>query len=348
MPQTLQVRATFDASRNVIDAQALSNNNLDAPIGGLVAIQVVVEDLFGNEVEISSSSWTFEGRVVSEGSVTQTADEGTVTFLEGPLAGGYSNDPSQVAVAWFAPGPFGIVVSGTALMPSDDPVTDGIPQEVPFNVSGTMMVHAPAVNAIVVPFVSPITLVDDTFAASFNSNVVSYTCDSVVTAGEIGFLQIGTGSRFRGTSQLMPAQAAGSTTAYVDTGDDSDAEDGSDIFLWSTSAQPGGLLALVTEVDLDCENSSDFSVYSIPAEAYTTYIAYRAPQGGIVIESYIVVADLCQWGWSVAGVFVNGEWVRGRPTATFCGIWIPQTQSWAASTWSGNQSVQTNWSTIAA
>lgn len=325
----------FSLKANIDEESGKSLNDgevFDIPIGALASFEIVVY-VNRHRVPVTSSSWTVLGKQIVGGTVVQTLNAGLGQTQNNPvIPGGYGGDPAKIATSWVQGGKFAVIIQGTY-------VYKGIPRK--FTAAGTVIVHAPGFDdAGAYPDISHGTMDHDRLSLTYSTDEVAYFCDNVVFGGQIGFLQTVNGFRLRGRERNNPTQMMGANQSFVDNS-------GTELFYYSTKAAQEGVLKTNDTPSQVCDGEPDYNWYKIGGtgdslERYSMFLAYKAPITPGIIESYILVKDVCNWYWTSEGIFEDDQWgTDPSTTREDCSKWI--VNDWALPIWVNNSEDIMHW-----
>ncbi|WP_026381875.1 hypothetical protein [Afifella pfennigii] len=295
--QTFDFDFTFDSATKSFVA---ANETYTIPIGALCAFRIRVL-VNGQPAQVVSSTWAVPGTQIVGGSVTQTNALGAAQTQVNPtIQGGYGGDPATIATAWVDVGTMNITITGTFIW-----------EEVhnPFQANGQAIIVAPEFDTGNVQVnISQPTEDEGVLVVQWGSGPVPYSCAPDLVGGTIGCLQLINGLRYRGQDRTPAAVngTAGYAHNFIDTSDPN-------LFYCSAiAANEGEIDDIQDRPGLPMEGEPTYTWYRVgtlpnATENYTTYLAYKAPVGGAVIASYIVVKDVTTWAWAAEGYYDPDE-----------------------------------------
>lgn len=314
------------------------NENYHVPIGALCGFNVTVT-VDGEPVTVTSSTWTVNGEQVDD--VIQSDAEGVATIINGPRE--IEGDPDGIQTAWISTGVQQITIEGVA-------VFDGA--EIPFTTQGTATVLAPTVTVE-----SPAAVNDtgrwnnDVVGVFFTTGQIKMNVPQLLANGTGGFLQMISGERFRGPKEGDPSQDMGSAMVFLDTSKKNLFYDGKTLKEGSNELSTNDEPTMTVEQKDSHFPDKTFNWYGIGTtggadtrkENFDTYVAFKAPIGNGVIESYIVISNLVKWWWNATLTYKGG--LEGWSLDDYdsdCETWSNPGE-WSLPMWTSNSTALLEW-----
>lgn len=283
------------------------------PIGGLVVCEVVIK-MNGEPARVLSSRWQVAGQQIVGNSIVQTLQRGAGNLQTNPIIpGGYGGNPAYIGTAWVDVGDKQIIITGQC---------ESRGKVASYTVHGLATIVSPVFSidgittGIVNPHIEEHSLAN-LLTTQWSTNSIPYICPHVsLFGGDIGFLQTVRGYRYRGIDR-HPRQIKGFNNLEVGY---IDCDNANHLFYDQQTARADGIISTSdqpSEILAYHHGQTMFNWYRVGAmngdrldtEKFETYLAYKAPipQGGQVIESYIVVKNVTTWAWAAEAKFTPGE-----------------------------------------
>lgn len=321
------------------------------PVGAMCRFEVQVCEGV-TLATIKSSRWIVGGRQFS--AAAQNRDKGTTTLRnEDPavIEGGFGGiGVDTIDTAWLSTGTQKIVITGTAKFQHKDEMNFGIKAEVKVIAPKIYLSTGQQPGILDDIGFNPVATKNyDKLEFHFNSREVVMNVDPNLVGGRGGFLQVLKGFRRRGTEVGNATQQMGSGDNFIDLSkelpnpslfyESSNLVNGDNVLRtedWPSQALERGTekqLPFVEKVKPRSAHNPvrSYNWYQIDRESFSTYIAFKAPEGTMdgVRRSYIVVLGRVDWYWNceVAYDFIEGDWSSPNPSVCFCGKWyLPEVE----------------------
>ena len=297
MESTIEVKVSFAEKDNLFVGEG---ELYHVPIGGLTIFEAVVF-VDGKRAVVRDSEWQVQGTQIVGNSVMQTPERGKGRLQKNPvIEGGWAGNKDCIGTAWVDKGIFTLIITGTAYNGK---------RFFPFTIHGKVQVHCPRFTLQNGHIDQP-TFDEGKLTAQFSA-FTEYEADNITVGGTIGFLQLVKGIRLRKGLNATPSEICGSDTRFIDL----DTASKNLLFYESEIANSKGIINLNDNPSQKCQDHNKFYEYEIGypkaqnkvLETYFSYLAYKAPINGAVIESYIVVSGWFQWGWKMVGKYISEE-----------------------------------------